>query len=51
MSIRDDMSEEHLTEMNVCFVCHAQNDENGDCSICNNPETYENQNKDNSQSE
>lgn len=40
MSIKDDLLEEHLLEMNVCFVCDLLNDENGNCPTCSDPNTY-----------
>lgn len=41
MSIKDDMIEEHLIERNTCFVCHKTMNENGECDVCNDPSTYE----------
>ena len=41
MSIKDDMLEEHLNATNTCFVCRKTMNENGECSECNDPSTYE----------
>ena len=29
-----------LEQRNMCFVCHAQQDEQGDYPVCSDPETY-----------
>ncbi|ULJ60822.1 hypothetical protein [Wielerella bovis] len=40
MTIREDDIEREMEERNICFICHNENNENGDCPVCNNPSTY-----------
>ena len=38
--MKHEQIELELEQRNMCFVCHAQQDEQGDCPVCSDPETY-----------
>ena len=38
--MKHEQLELELEQRNMCPVCHGELDEQGDCSVCSDPETY-----------